>query len=124
MFDMNDFDNIKKPSERKEAPDYMINDEDFLNQMMTVTRVIKETDFDNHESRASFLMHMMNMSINKPNEKNETSLDIVSALATHIIVMMQAINGGKESYFEHFDTNVIFPMISDGANMPIWNDEE
>jgi len=92
---MDDFDNIQKPSERKEAPDYIIEDHDFLNQMMTIARIIKETDFSNHESRASFIMHMINMSIDNPDEIHEKSLDVVSALSSHICMMMMTINGGK-----------------------------
>lgn len=121
MFNMDDFENIQKPSERKEAPDYMIEDLDFLNQMMTVARIIKETDFDNHESRASFIMHMINMSIDNPDEIHEKSLDVVSALSSHICMMMMTINGGKETYLSGYDDSVIQPMIKDGPNIPIWD---
>lgn len=121
MFDMNDFDNIQKPSERKEAPDYMIEDPDFLNQMMTIARLIKDTDFDNHESRSAFMMHVMNMSIDDPNRVDERSLDVVSALSSHICMMMIAINGAKESYLANYDMNIIQPMIDEGSNIPIWD---
>lgn len=118
---MDDFENIQKPSERKEAPDYMIEDLNFLNQMMTVARIIKETDFDNHESRASFIMHMINMSIDNPDEIHEKSLDVISALSSHICMMMMAINGGKETYLSSYDDSVIQPMINDGPTIPIWD---
>jgi len=121
MFNMDDFDNIQKPSERKEAPDYIIEDHDFLNQMMTIARIIKETDFSNHESRASFIMHMINMSIDNPDEIHEKSLDVVSALSSHICMMMMTINGGKETYLSGYDNSVIQPMIDDGPNIPIWD---
>ena len=120
---MNDFQNIKKPSEREESPDYMIEDNEFVNQMMAVTSLIKNTDFDNHESRASFMMHLLNMST-EYNDKQGASLDVISALSSHIIVMMQVINGGKESYLDHFDTNVIYPMIAEGSNIPLWDDNQ
>jgi hypothetical protein len=121
MFNMDDFENIKKPSEREEAPDYMIEDHDFLNQMMTIARIIKETDFSSHESRASFIMHMINMSVDNPDEIHEKSLDVVSALSSHICMMMMTINGGKETYLSGYDNSVIQPMIDDGPNIPIWD---
>ena len=121
MINMDDFENIKKPSEREEAPDYMIEDHDFLNQMMTIARIIKETDFSNHESRASFIMHMINMSIDNPDEIHEKSLDVVSALSSHICMMMMTINGGKETYLSSYDDSVIQPMIDNGPNIPIWD---
>jgi hypothetical protein len=118
---MDDFDNIKKPSEREEAPDYMIEDPNFLNQMMTIARLIKDTDFDDHEGRASFMMHIMNMSIDDPNRVDERSLDVVSALSSHICMMMIAINGAKESYLSNYDYNIIQPMIDEGSSIPIWD---
>lgn len=121
MFNMNDFDNIQKPSERKEAPDYMIEDPDFLNQMMSIARLIKDTDFDDHQSRASFMMHIINMSMDDPNRIDERSLDVVSALSSHICMMMIAINGAKESYLANYNTNIIQPMIDEGGNIPIWD---
>ena len=121
MFNMNDFDNIQKPSERKEAPDYMIEDPDFLNQMMSIARLIKDTDFDDHQSRASFMMHIINMSMDDPNRIDERSLDVVSALSSHICMMMIAINGAKESYLANYNANIIQPMIDEGGNIPIWD---
>ena len=118
---MDDFDNIKKPSERKEAPDYMIKDPDFLDQMMTVARVIRDTDFNSHESRASFIMHMINMSTDNPDEVHEKSLDVISALSSHIIMMMMAMSNGKESYLNNYNESVILPMIEQGPDTPIWN---
>jgi hypothetical protein len=84
--------------------------------------VIRETDFDNHESRASFIMHMINMSIDDPNKIHEKSLDVISALCSHICMMMMAINGEKESYLSGYDSSVIQPMINDGPDIPIWGD--
>ena len=121
MFNMNDFDNIQKPSERKEAPDYMIEDPDFLNQMMSIARLIKDTDFDDHQSRASFMMYIINMSMDDPNRIDERSLDVVSALSSHICMMMIAINGAKESYLANYNANIIQPMIDEGGNIPIWD---
>ena len=118
---MDDFDNIKKPSERKEAPDYMIEDPNFLNQMMTIARLMKDTDFDDHEGRAAFMMHIMNMSIDDPNRVDERSLDVVSALSSHICMMMIAINGAKESYLSNYNYNIIQPMIDEGSSIPIWD---
>ena len=118
---MDDFENIKKPSERKEAPDYMIEDPNFLNQMMTIARLIKDTDFDDHEDRASFMMHIMNMSIDDPDRVDERSLDVVSALSSHICMMMIAINGAKESYLSNYNCNIIQPMIDEGSSIPIWD---
>lgn len=122
MFDMKDFDNIKKPSERSEAPDFMSNDEEFINSMMTITRIIKDTDFEDHKSRASFMMHMMNMAVDEPSKHHERSLDVISALSSHIIMLIQALNGSKDAYIDHFNENVVVPMINDGPDMPVWGE--
>lgn len=122
MFNMDDFENIQKPNERNGAPDYMHNDQEFINSMMLVTRLIRDTDFTEHTSRTSFMMHMMNMAVDEPNKSNERSLNIINALSSHIISLIQTIGNNKDQYINHFDESVIIPMINDGPDIPIWGD--
>lgn len=122
MFSMEDFDNIKDPNQRKEKPEYYQNEQEFINNMMTVTRIIKETDFDTHSGRASFIMHMMNMSMDDSPEINENSIDVINSLSSHIIMLMKVLNGSKDDYLNHFDEMIMHPLIESGPDMPMWED--
>lgn len=109
MFNMDDFDNLN-------TGDHVMNlndgDDEFLNRFITVTRIIKETNFEDPSQTAAFIMHMINAAVSEGQECNDKSLDVISALSSHLIALFKVIQDNKESYLEQFDNNVIIPMIN------------
>ena len=104
---MEDFDNIKSNKNKKHHRDYGEDETEFLNQIMIITKVMKDTDFTEHKSRTSFIMHMMNMSIEDSGKVNERSLDLISVLCSHICMMMLVINNDRDMYFDNYDKSMI-----------------
>jgi len=109
MFDMDDFDNLNTSNHVMSLND---DDNEFLNRFITVTRIIKDTNFEDPSQTAAFIMHMINAAVDEGKEYDDKSLDVISALCSHVIALFKVIQNNKESYLEQFDNNVIIPMIN------------
>lgn len=107
MFNMEDFDNIKSNKNKKKHRRYEQDETEFFNQIMIVTKVMKDTNFTEHKDRTAFIMHMMNMSIDDSGEINEKSLDLISVLCSHICMMMIVIDNDKDMYFYNYDKSML-----------------
>lgn len=107
MFNMEDFDNIKNNKKKKNHRRYEQDETEFFNQIMIVTKVMKDTDFTEHKDRTAFIMHMMNMSMEDSGKINERSLDLISVLCSHICMMMIVIDSDKDMYFHNYDKSML-----------------
>ena len=87
-------------------------DTEFVNRVMTLTRIIKQTDFNDENEREFFMMHVINMAFDDANPENERAIDIVIALSVHLMSVLKGIHYYKEEYLDHFDNNIMLPMIS------------
>ena len=58
------------------------------------------------------MMHVINMAFDDANPENERAIDIVIALSVHLMSVLKGIDYDKEDYLDHFDNNIILPMIS------------
>lgn len=122
MFNMDDFDEIEKPSEKLDPPTRIEDNTAFVNNLMTVTRLIKETDFTDHSSKTSFVMHMINMS--DINVKDTDAIDVITSLCTHLCVLFENFNQIKDQYMDGFDDEIMIPMIQKGNQLKIWDEYE
>jgi len=122
MFNMDDFDGIQKPSDQIDPPTRIEDNTAFVNNLMTVTRLIKETDFTSHSSKTSFVMHMINMS--NVDVKDENAVDVITSLCTHLCVLFENFDQIKEQYMDGFDEQIMIPMIQKGNQLKIWDEYE
>lgn len=114
MFNMEDFDDLDN---KNQSTGWGKDDDEFLNRFITVTRIIKETNFNDSSQTAAFIMHMINVAVDDSTEIDDKPLDVISALCSHVISLFKIINDNKETYLEQFNNNVIIPMINDFNNM-------
>ena len=98
-------------------------DTEFVNRVMTLTRIIKQTDFNDENEREFFMMHVINMAFDDANPENERAIDVVIALSVHLMSVLKGIHYYKEEYLDHFDNNIILPMISNLKGKLDGNDE-
>ena len=122
MFNMDDFEGIEKPSDKTNPPTRIEDNTTFINNLMTVTRLIKETDFTSHSSKTSFVMHMINMS--NVDVKDENAVDVITSLCTHLCVLFENFDQIKEQYMDGFDEEIMIPMIQKGNQLKIWDEYE
>jgi hypothetical protein len=106
MFNFEDF------NTGNEINDDNSDDTEFVNRVMTLTRIIKQTDFNNENEREFFMMHVINMAFDDANPNNERAIDVVIALSVHLMSVLKGIHYYKEEYLDHFDNNIMLPMIS------------
>lgn len=123
MFNFDDFDkaanNVK--DRKNTAPNYLVEDSDYTNQLMTVTRIIQQTDFNDESSRAAFIMHVIN-AVNVE-EDIDNALNTIISMCAHIIVLMKMINGMKDEYLSEFTRTMINPIIENNHMLEVWGDE-
>ena len=106
MFDFEDF------NTEDEIVNDNTDDTEFVNRIMTLTRIIKQTDFNDEKQREFFMMHVINMAFDDANPENERAIDVVIALSIHLMSVLKGIDYNKEEYLDHFDNNIMLPMIS------------
>ena len=105
MFDHDDF-NSKSENENSSSEDI-----EFVNKLMTLTRFIKQTDFNDEKQREFFIMHVINMAFDEANPQDEKAMDVIIALSIHLMSVLKGISHEKEDYMDHFDKNIMLPMI-------------
>ena len=98
-------------------------DTEFVNRVMTLTRIIKQTNFDDENEREFFMMHVINMAFDDANPNNERAIDVVIALSVHLMSVLKGIQHYKEEYLDHFDNSIMLPMISNLNGSSEGNDE-
>jgi hypothetical protein len=123
MFDFEDFDKAENDINNRgqKAPSYVIEDTEYTNQLMTVTRIIESTDFNDTNSRAAFIMHVIN-AVNVQDDV-DNALNTIIAMCSHIIILMKMINGMKDEYIAEFKRTMIDPIIDNDHMLEVWGDE-
>lgn len=123
MFSFDDFDKAASEIEdrKDKAPSYMIQDTSYTNQLMTITRIIEQTDFNDSNSRAAFIMHVIN-AVNVE-EDVDNALNTVISMCAHIIILMKMVNGMKEEYLSEFKRTMIDPIVENNHMLEVWGDE-
>lgn len=123
MFDFEDFDKAENDINNRgqKAPSYVIEDTEYTNQLMTVTRIIENTDFNDTNSRAAFIMHVIN-AVNVQDDV-DNALNTIIAMCSHIIILMKMINGMKDEYIAEFKRTMIDPIIDNDHMLEVWGDE-
>jgi hypothetical protein len=123
MFDFEDFDKAENDINNRgqKAPSYIIEDTEYTNQLMTITRIIENTNFNDTNSRAAFIMHVIN-AVNVENDI-DNALNTIIAMCSHIIILMKMINGMKDEYIAEFKRTMIDPIIDNDHMLEVWGDE-
>lgn len=113
MFSMDDFDKVTDKSADRTSPDYFVSNNEFVDKLMIITNLIKNTDFSDEDSRTHFSMHLMNISFGKViSTSDEKASDVIIALALHLSTIFDAMSESKDAYLNDFDNKIMLPIIS------------
>lgn len=123
MFSDNDFQNIRKKPDT--VPDGIIDASDYYETLKTITDFLKDTDYEDTDSR---LVGMMNI-VNLMHEDEETlSEDNVYGVVISLMYHIQTIMSGMEQidrdeYFNHIQESILPTFEGESKVLPYYDSD-
>ncbi len=125
MFNENDFDKMSEDN-TDSAPDGLVDASDYANDMIAITNILSELDYDDMTSRMHGMMNIINHTYGDDGElDSERVTGVIISLCFHVVNVINSLEeDSRQDYFE-FTKNEVMPVIIDeSSTLPYWDLEE
>jgi hypothetical protein len=125
VFNENDFDKMSEDN-TDSAPDGLVDASDYANDMIAITNILSELDYDDMTSRMHGMMNIINHTYGDDGElDSERVTGVIISLCFHVVNVINSLEeDSRQNYFE-FTKNEVMPVIIDeSSTLPYWDLEE
>lgn len=125
MFNENDFDKMSEDN-TDSAPDGLVDASDYANDMIAITNILSELDYDDMTSRMHGMMNIINHTYGDDGELDPGRVTgVIISLCFHVVNVINSLEeDSRQDYFE-FTKNEVMPVIIDeSSTLPYWDLEE
>jgi hypothetical protein len=125
VFNENDFDKMSEDN-TDSAPDGLVDASDYANDMIAITNILSELDYDDMTSRMHGMMNIINHTYGDDGElDSERVTGVIISLCFHVVNVINSLEeDSRQDYFE-FTKNEVMPVIIDeSSTLPYWDLEE
>jgi hypothetical protein len=125
MFHENDFDKMSEDN-TDSAPDGLVDASDYANDMIAITNILSELDYDDMTSRMHGMMNIINHTYGDDGElDSERVTGVIISLCFHVINVINSLEeDSRQDYFEFTKNEVIPVIIDESSTLPYWDLEE
>jgi hypothetical protein len=125
MFNENDFDKMSEYN-TDSAPDGLVDASDYANDMISITNILSELDYDDMTSRMHGMMNIINHTYDDNGElDSERVTGVIISLCFHVINVINSLEeDSRQDYFEFTKNEVIPTIIDESSTLPYWDLEE
>jgi hypothetical protein len=125
MFNENDFDKMSEDN-TDSAPDGLVDASDYANDMISITNILSELDYDDMTSRMHGMMNIINHTYDDNGElDHERVTGVIISLCFHVINVINSLeDDSRQDYFEFTKNEVIPVIIDESSTLPYWDLEE
>jgi hypothetical protein len=125
MFNENDFDKMSEDN-TDSAPDGLVDASDYANDMISITNILSELDYDDMTSRMHGMMNIINHTYDDNGElDHERVTGVIISLCFHVINVINSLEeDSRQDYFEFTNNEVIPVIIDESSTLPYWDLEE
>lgn len=125
MFNENDFDKMSEFN-TDSAPDGLVDASDYANDMISITNILSELDYDDMTSRMHGMMNIINHTYDDNGElDSERVTGVIISLCFHVINVINSLEeDSRQDYFEFTKNEVIPTIIDESSTLPYWDLEE
>jgi hypothetical protein len=125
MFNENDFDKMSEDN-TDSAPDGLVDASDYANDMISITNILSELDYDDMTSRMHGMMNIINHTYDDNGElDHERVTGVIISLCFHVINVINSLEeDSRQDYFEFTKNEVIPVIIDESSTLPYWDLEE
>lgn len=125
MFNENDFDKMSEDN-TDSAPDGLVDASDYANDMIAITNILSELDYDDMTSRMHGMMNIINHTYGDDGElDSERVTGVIISLCFHVINVINSLEeDSRQDYFEFTKNEVIPVIIDESSTLPYWDLEE
>jgi hypothetical protein len=125
MFNENDFDKMSEDN-TDSAPDGLVDASDYANDMISITNILSELDYDDMTSRMHGMMNIINHTYGDDGElDSERVTGVIISLCFHVINVINSLEeDSRQDYFEFTKNEVIPVIIDESSTLPYWDLEE
>lgn len=125
MFNENDFDKMSEDN-TDSAPDGLVDASDYANDMIAITNILSELDYDDMTSRMHGMMNIINHTYGDDGElDSERVTGVIISLCFHVVNVINSLEeDSRQDYFEFTKNEVIPVIIDESSTLPYWDLEE
>jgi hypothetical protein len=125
MFNSDDFDKMSEDN-TDSVPDGLVDASDYANDMIAITSILSELDYDDMTSRMHGMMNIINHTYNDDGElDSERVTGVIISLCFHIINVINSLEDDSRQDYFNFTKNEVIPVIIDeSSTLPYWDLEE
>jgi hypothetical protein len=125
VFNENDFDKMSEFN-TDSAPDGLVDASDYANDMISITNILSELDYDDMTSRMHGMMNIINHTYDDNGElDSERVTGVIISLCFHVINVINSLEeDSRQDYFEFTKNEVIPTIIDESSTLPYWDLEE
>jgi hypothetical protein len=125
VFNENDFDKMSEDN-TDSAPDGLVDASDYANDMISITNILSELDYDDMTSRMHGMMNIINHTYDDNGElDHERVTGVIISLCFHVINVINSLEeDSRQDYFEFTKNEVIPVIIDESSTLPYWDLEE
>ena len=125
MVNSDDFDKMSEDN-TDSVPDGLVDASDYANDMIAITSILSELDYDDMTSRMHGMMNIINHTYNDDGElDSERVTGVIISLCFHIINVINSLEDDSRQDYFNFTKNEVIPVIIDeSSTLPYWDLEE
>ena len=125
MFNSDDFDKMSEDN-TDSVPDGLVDASDYANDMIAITSILSDLDYDDMTSRMHGMMNIINHTYNDDGElDSERVTGVIISLCFHIINVINSLeDDSRQDYFDFTKNEVIPVIINESSTLPYWDLEE
>ena len=125
MFNESDFDKMSEDN-TDSAPDGLVDASDYANDMIAITNILSELDYDDMTSRMHGMMNIINHTYGDDGElDSERVTGVIISLCFHVVNVINSLEeDSRQDYFEFTKNEVIPVIIDESSTLPYWDLEE
>lgn len=125
MFNEDDFDKINENT-ADAVPDGLVDASDYANDMIAITEILSEIDYEDMTSRMHAMMNVINRTYDDNGDlDSERVTGVIISLCFHIINVINSLEEeSRQDYFEFTKNEVIPVIVDESSTLPYWDLEE
>ena len=125
MFNEDDFDKINENIDDT-VPDGLVDASDYAEDMVAITNILSEIDYEDMTSRMHAMMNVINRTYNDDGELDtERVTGVIISLCFHVINVINSLEeDSRQDYFEFTKNEVIPVIVDESSTLPYWDLEE
>lgn len=125
MFNKDDFDKINENIDDA-VPDGLVDASDYAEDMVAITSILSEIDYEDMTSRMHAMMSVINRTYNDDGDLDaERVTGVIISLCFHVINVINSLEeDSRQDYFEFTKNEVIPVLVEESSTLPYWDLEE